>query len=524
MTEETEAKDDVEEKLIADMTRGEKVCAFIEGFCLVPEGDRVGQPLILEDFQRNFILDSFDNPHGTKMAILSTARKNAKSTTIAAIALACIAGPEAKLNSQIVIGARSREQAAIIFKAAFKMISMNEDLKRICHVVPSTKIITGLAMNVEAKVISREAGTAHGLSPRIAILDEVGQVRGPKDEFIDAITSSQGAYDDAILFAISTQASEDNDLFSIWVDDALQSGDPNTICHLYAADDDCDLDDEKAWKEANPAMGKFRSKKDIQVQCAKAMRLASQEQNFRNLYLNQRVEKNDPYVSKTVWMEGATTDIADLGDRPIYYGMDLSSTEALTALVGVAENDEDHSIIECFPTFWVPGEGIRERSKAERVPYDIWVKEEHIIPTPGYAVDYDFVAYHLVQCFLTQNVVAVAFDRWNIKTFNSALERQGATEEMIEKMVPFGQGYSSISPALRALDELLLNGRFRHPNNPVLNYNMSSATVKKDPAGNKKLDKSKNSKRIDGAVALTMAVGTARTEDEDRFDPMTMIA
>jgi phage terminase large subunit-like protein len=511
------------QKPISEMTRGEKVCAFIEAFCLVPEGDLVGQPLILEPFQREFILDVFDNPHGTRLGILSTARKNAKSTTIAAIGLACLLGPEAVYNSQIIVGARSREQAGIIFKAASKMIDLNQELKMISHVVPSTKRIIGEAMNVELRVISAEAGTAHGLSPRIAILDEMGQIRGPKDDFVDAITSSQGAYDDAVLFAISTQAADDGDMFSIWIDDALTSKDKHTVCHLHTAPADCELDDEEAWKLANPAIGKFRSKKDIEVQCAKAMRLPSEEAKFRQLYLNQRVEAQSPYVSKTVWMEGAR-DIAPLGDRPIWYGLDLSASDALTALVGVAYDEDNPDVADIFPTLWVPGEGIQERSKLERVPYDLWVKDGHIVATPGFSVDYDWVAYRLVEKFKTENIVAVNFDRWNIKTFQSALERQGATPEMLEKMRPFGQGYSSMSPAIRSLDDLLLNARLRHPNNPAMNYCMMSATVKLDPAGNRKLDKSHRNKRIDGAVALVMAVGATRTENSENFDPMAMIA
>lgn len=512
---------------INTMTRGEKVIAFIENFCKIPEGDLVGKPMLLEPFQKKFILDVYDNPHGTRLAILSTARKNAKSTLIAAIVLACTVGPEAKLNSQLVVGARSRDQAAIIFKAAHKMILLNENLQRITRVVPSSKAIYGKAMSTEVKIISREAGTAHGLSPIVAILDEVGQVRGPQDDFVDAITTSQGAYDDAILFAISTQAPQDGDLFSTWIDDAILSKDPHSVCHLYTAREDCELDDREAWKEANPAIGKFRSMKDVMVQCARASRMPSEEAKFRQLILNQRVEAEDPYVSKTIWAEGFTEHMRDIGDRPIWYGLDLSSTESLTAMVGVTYDGPEgdpSQILDIYPTLWIGLDGIEERSKDERVPYNLWVKSGELQGTPGKSVDYDFVAYQLVQKMKTQNVVGVGFDRWNIKTFESALERQGATTEMLEKLKPFGQGYSSISPALRQLDEFLLNGRFRQNGNACMQYCMLSATVKRDPAGNRKLDKSHRTKRIDGAVALTMAVGLSRGESIETFDPLSMIA
>jgi phage terminase large subunit-like protein len=168
------------------MTRGEKVCAFIERYCFVPEGKLVGKPLKLMKFQRDFIKGIYDNKHGTSRAYLSVARKNGKSALIAGIVLAHIIGPEARLNSQIVSGARSREQASLVFKLAEKMIRLSPELYKLIKIVPSSKMLIGLPMNVEYKAISAEAGTAHGLSPVLAILDEVGQVRGPTDSFIEA--------------------------------------------------------------------------------------------------------------------------------------------------------------------------------------------------------------------------------------------------------------------------------------------------------------------------------------------------
>ena len=162
-------------------TRGQKVCAFIERYCLIPEGAQVGQPMKLMPFQKQFILDVYDNPAGTSRAYLSVARKNGKSALIAAIVLAHLVGPEAKTNSQIISGARSRDQASLVFKLAEKMVRLSNELNKIVRVVPSQKTLLGLVCNCEYKAISSEAGTAHGLSPRLAILDEVGQVRGFHD-------------------------------------------------------------------------------------------------------------------------------------------------------------------------------------------------------------------------------------------------------------------------------------------------------------------------------------------------------
>jgi phage terminase large subunit-like protein len=177
------------------MTRGEKVCAFIERYVRIPEGSLVGQPLKLADFQRKFILDIYDNPAGTRRAYLAIARKNGKTATIASLVLAHLVGPEAVLNSQLVSGARSRDQAALVFNLAAKMVQLSPELSKLVRIVPSGKRLIGLPMNTEYKALAAEGTTAHGLSPVLAILDEVGQVKGPQDAFIDAITTAQGAHD-----------------------------------------------------------------------------------------------------------------------------------------------------------------------------------------------------------------------------------------------------------------------------------------------------------------------------------------
>ena len=157
------------------------------------------------------------------------------------------------------------------------------------RIIPSGKRLIGLPLNVEYKALAADGKTAHGLSPVLAILDEIGQVRGPQSDFIDAITTSQGAHEAPLLIAISTQAASDADLFSQWLDDAQRSADPKIVCHLYAAPEGCDLMDESAWRAANPALGLFRSLDDLREQMTQAQRMPSMENSARNLLLNCRV-------------------------------------------------------------------------------------------------------------------------------------------------------------------------------------------------------------------------------------------
>lgn len=496
------------------MTRGERVIAFIERYCKVPEGTLLGKPVKLLPFQRRFILDIYDNPSGTSRAYLSMARKNGKTATIAMILLAHLVGPEAYQNSRIVSGARTRKQAAEVYNYAAKMVMISDELRKIVKPVPSQKILTGLPMNVEYQAISADAAGAHGGSPILAILDEVGQVKGPTDDFVSAIETAQGAYEGmALLIAISTQAARDDDLFSRWLDDAETSADPRIVRHLYTAPEDCDLGDRKAWEAANPALGIFRSLTDVEDFARRAARQPADESEFRWLFLNQRVEGSSPFVSKSLWQSCGKPPMAFDEDTPIYAGLDLSTVNDLTAFVPIGLVD---GVWQVQPTLWLPGDGLRDKAKKDRVPYDIWFDEGHLLTAPGKSVDYEFVAKFIWRFCQAHNVKKIAFDRWGFKHLKPWLLAAGFTEELIEEIfVEFGQGFQSMSPALRELEADLLNGRIAHGNHPVLTMCAANAVVISDPSENRKLAKNKSSGRIDGMVALTMARGVAPLESAE---------
>jgi phage terminase large subunit-like protein len=496
------------------LSRGEKVIAFIERYCKVPEGNLLGRPVKLLEFQRRFILDIYDNPAGTSRAYLSMARKNGKTATIAMIMLAHIVGPEAYQNSRIVSGARTRKQAAEVYNYAAKMVMISDELRKIVKPIPSQKILTGLSMNVEYQAISADAKGAHGGSPILAILDEVGQVKGPTDPFIEAIETAQGAYEGrALLIAISTQGATNGDLFSRWLDDAESSKDPKIVSHVYTAPDECDLNDRAAWAAANPALGVFRSVADVEEFAQRATRMSADEATFRWLYLNQRVEGTSPFVSRSLWQSCGAEPVVFDKDTAIYAGLDLSAVNDLTAFVPIGKID---GIWHVRPFFWLPGDGLVEKARKDRVPYDDWRKSGHLLAAPGKSVDYEFVATFLRGFCDTHNVKKIAFDRWNFKHLRPWLIEAGFSEEEIEAVFEeFGQGFQSMSPALRELEGDLLNGRVAHGNHPVLSMCASNAVVVTDPSGNRKLAKDKSSGRIDGMVALAMARGVAPLEEED---------
>lgn len=490
------------------MTRAARVIEFIQRYCLVPDGAQVGQPLVLDEFQKDFIRAIYDNPAGTRRAILSVSRKNGKSGLIAGLLLAHLVGPEAKQNSQLVSGAMSRDQAALVFNLASKMVQLSPKLTAIVRIVPSGKRLLGLPLNTEYKALAADGKTAHGLSPVLAILDEIGQVRGPQSDFVDAITTSQGAHEAPLLIAISTQAANDADLLSQWIDDARASKDPRIVCQVYEAPEGCDLLDEAAWHAANPALGTFRSLDDLREQLTQAQRMPSMENTARNLLLNQRVSTVSPFISPDAWKSCAARVMPY--DGPVFAGLDLSARTDLTALVIVGQVD---GVWHVVPHFWTPELGLQDRARRDRAPYDLWARQGLLHTTPGATVDYEHVAQDMAALLSELDVQAVAYDRWRIELLRKELDKIGADLPLVE----WGQGFKGMAPALDALEAELLNGRIAHGGHPVLMMCAANAVVTKDPTGARKLDKAKATGRIDGLQALAMAMGVASRAEQAQF-------
>lgn len=479
-------------------TRGERNIRWIEANCRIPDGKLVGRPVRLTDAQKGWIKQIYDTP--TRTFILSMARKNAKTATSAFLLLLHLCGPEAKHNSQLYSAAQSRDQAAILYGYASKVVRMSPDLSEYVFPKESAKTLVCPELGTTYRALSADASTAYGLSPVFSVHDELGQVKGPRSELYEAIETASAAHESPLSIIISTQAPTDADLLSLLIDDALTGADPRIKVALHTATMDMDPFSDEAIRAANPHFDVFMNREEVRKQATDAKRLPAQEAGYRNLILNQRIEARSPFVTHTIWKENGAIP-QEMDGQAIYCGLDLSSTTDLTALVAVSEEGDVH------PTFWLPEEGLSEKSRADRVPYDLWAKQGFLATTPGRAIEYDYIAAFLRDLFDRCDVRAMAFDRYNMKFLRPCLERVGFTEEELERFVEFGQGFVSMSPALRELETRLLGSKLKHGNHPVLEMCAKNATVVTDPAGNRKFIKGKATGRIDGMVALAMAVG-----------------
>jgi phage terminase large subunit-like protein len=499
------------------------VIAFIETVCFVPEGKFVGQPLRLQEWQKDISRAIYDNPHRTRRAIVSMGRKNAKTTLSACLLLAHLCGPPTRNrpNSELYSAAQSRDQAGIIFALAAKMVRLNPLLAETVRIQETAKTLACPELGTRYRALSAEATTAFGLSPSLIIHDELGRVRGPRSPLYEALETAVGAQEAPLSIVFSTQAATDGDLLSILIDDALRGHDPTTVARLYTAPPELDPFSEEAIRAANPALDAFMNKREVLAMAADARRMPARENEYRNLVLNQRVDASTPFLAPDVWMAcgGEQRDIAGLS---VFGGLDLSESGDLTALV-LAHCDLD-GVWHVRPIFWLPSDRLAEKAARDHAPYDLWASQGYLETTPGAAIGYEFIAERLKDIFEDYQVVKIAFDLWNWTHLRPWLSKAGFSEATLDTVfVPFGQGYRSMSPAVRDLETLVLERKLRHGGHPVLTMCIANSVIERGDAGNRKLSKKRSTGRIDGAIALVMALGAAPAAWTRKFDAAALI-
>ena len=515
--------------------RAQAVIDFIEALT-VPSGKGVGKPFKLDKWQKDFIRDIYEPHHvmangqqrrAVRRAILSIARKNGKTALIAAIVLAHLVGPEGIVHGEIYSAANDRDQASIVFKFAKQIVELEPELLQLIEIIPSTKTMICRQTGSVYRAISAEAGTKHGYLPCVVIYDELAQAKNR--DLYDVLDTSFGAREEPLFIAISTQSNDPEHVLSKLIDDGLSGVDPSIVCHLHAADEHCELGDERQWRKANPALGKWRNYEDLVTAIRKAQRMPAEEPKVRNLFLNQRVAPVSPLISRAEWM-ACKGEVVMRDGEEIYCALDLSSVADLTALV-IGSVDEPCRV---WPYFWKPRDHVEEHSNRDfgsgSHRYREWAEAGQLLLSPGKTIDPEVIATFIAELTQRFKVKGLAYDRWGMQALLKEFDRIGlqAYEDNEKggdglRLVSWGQGYRDMGPAVNALEFAVIERKLMHPNNPVLNWNMANAVARTDPAGNRKLDKDKARFRIDGAVALTMMLGL-RSRDRTTQKPIDIEA
>ena len=283
---------------------------------------------------------------------------------------------------------------------------------------------------------------------------------------------------------------------------------------------DDDWQDEANWMKANPNLGVCKKWDDMRRKAMRAREMPSAQNAFMRLELDIWTHAETKWVNLYHWAAcGKAVDELGLRGRTCYGGLDLSSNTDTSALVWVfpPQTEDDDYVVLC--RFWIPEESMHERVRRDRVPYDVWVRQGFIAATPGNVIDYEWILDQIYEDASTFDAKELAFDRWGATKIQTELMELFGEEFL----VAFGQGFVSMSPPMKELEKVILGHKMAHGNNPVLRWMADNLVAREDPAGNIKPDKEKSIERIDGMVALIMALdratrheGPARSVYEER--------
>ena len=491
-----------------DKAKADRAVKFIENLCHT-KGKWAGKRFCLLPWQEQLIRDIFGivKPDGYRQfrtAFVEICKKVGKSELAAAVALYLLYADN-EPSAEVYGAAADRQQASIVFDVARQMVEMSPALLKRSKLMTATKRIVNYGNSGYYQVLSAEIGGKHGFSVSGLVFDEIHTQ--PNRQLYDVLTKgSSDARQNPLHFIITTAGTDRHSIayeLHTKAVDILEGRrvDPTFYPVVYGLKDDEDWEDESNWYKVNPSLGYTVDIERLRDAYREAKQNPADEVTFKWLRLNMWVSSTVAWIPDAIFMKGnEEIDLAALEGRDCYGGLDLSSTGDITALVLMfPPRDEDEKYI-LLPFFWVPEETIPQRVKAASVPYDIWERQGYLLSTEGNVIHYDFIEKFINDLAEKYHIVEIAVDRWNATQMIQNLEGDGFT------MVPFGQGFASMSGPTKDFYRLLMEGKIVHGGHPVLRWMAGNVVVDTDPAGNIKVTKAKSKEKIDGIVAAIMAL------------------
>ncbi len=507
------AKDSHYDKGMADYA-----VQFIECLCHT-KGTWAGKQFELLEWQEQIIRDLFGvlKPNGYRQfntAYVEIPKKMGKSELAAAVALLLCCGDNEE-RAEVYGCAADRQQASIVFEVAADMVRMCPALSKRVKINASMKRMIFQPTNSFYQVLSAEAYSKHGFNIHGVVFDELHTQ--PNRKLFDVMTKGSGdARMQPLYFLITTAGT---DTHSICYEthqkakDILEGRkiDPTFYPVIYGAEESDDWTDPKVWKKANPSLGITVGIDKVKAACESAKQNPAEENSFRQLRLNQWVKQAVRWMPMDKWNACSfNVNEEELHGRVCYGGLDLSSTTDITAFVLIFPPLDEEDKYHILSYFWLPEDNLTLRVNRDHVPYDVWQRQGYLKTTEGNVVHYGFIEKFIEELGKKYNIREIAFDRWGAVQMVQNLEGMGFT------VVPFGQGFKDMSPPTKELMKLTLEQKIAHGGHPVLSWMMDNIYVRTDPAGNIKPDKEKSTEKIDGAVALIMALDRAiRNQDKD---------
>lgn len=449
------------------------------------------------------------------------ARKNGKSTKAAGLGL-YLAFADGEPGAEVYSAATKRDQARIVHKEAIRMVRKNQGLKKHIDIVKDNLSLELTASKYEP--LGADSDSTDGLNVHGFIADELHAWKNR--DMWDVLETATGSREQPMGIAITTAGVdrrsvcfEKNDysrkVLEGWKDGSFE--DDTWFAIIFTLDDGDDWRDEKVWIKANPNLGVSKYYEDMRMKAKRAGQSAAVLNNFLRRELNVWVQGVVKWMPMDDWRacNGSVSALEfekRLKGMTCYGGLDLSSTSDITAFV-MAFLDEDENVF-VLGRFWVPEDTLEViphyRSSDDAKHIQQWVKEGYIEATPGNVIDYDFIFEQIEKDADAYKIDQIAFDRWGAARVVQVLENKGM------KMVQFGQGFASMSPPMKELERLVLSKKIVQGGNPVLTWMADNLVARVDPAGNVKPDKEKSSEKIDGIVALIMALDLALRHPEKK--------
>ena len=491
-----------------DKKKADRAVTFIENLCHT-KGKWAGTPFWLLPWQEQLIRDIFgivkaDGNRQFRTAFVEICKKVGKSELAAAVALYLLYADN-EPSAEVYGAAADRQQASIVFDVAKQMVEMSPALMKRSKLMGATKRIVNYSNAGYYQVLSAEVGGKHGFSVSGLVFDEIHTQ--PNRQLYDVLTKgSSDARQNPLHFIITTAG---NDRHSIAYElhtkavDILEGRrvDPTFYPVVYGLKDDEDWEDEANWYKVNPSLGYTVDIERLRDAYREAKQNPADEVTFKWLRCNMWVSSTVAWIPDAIYMRGnESIEAASLEGRDCYAGLDLSSTGDITALVLIFPPRDENEKYVLLPYFWIPEETIPRRVKANSVPYDIWEKQGYIMSTEGNVIHYDFIEKFIMDLSEKYHILEIAVDRWNATQMIQNLEGEGFS------IIPFGQGFSSMSAPTKEFYRLLMEGRIIHGGNPVLRWMAGNVVIDTDPAGNIKVTKAKSKEKIDGIVAAIMAL------------------
>lgn len=495
----------------------ERACAFFPACLTHMKGEKAGQPFELEGWQKALVGNIFGwfDPKTDKRrfreAFIFVPRKNGKTILAAGFANLFLF-VDGEPGAEVYCAAADTDQARLVFTMAKHMVTSEPQLANRAKLYRSA-IECPESMST-FRVISSTPDSKHGFNSHCNIIDELHAI--PDPELVDVLMTSQGARSQPFTIHITTAGHDRQSICYEKYDYAgkVRDGvidDPTFLPVIYEAGQDDDWTDEAVWAKANPNLGVSVSLDYLRRECQKAQDVPRFENTFRNLYLNQWTEQAVRFIAMHAWNGCAgEVDLDKLEGKPCWVGLDLGIKRDLTALVAVWKVGRKRV---CYPWFWMPEDTARDAEKRDRVPYLTWARQGHIELTPGDVTDYGYVRKQVNAIAGRFKLSALGVDPYNATQLNQQLQDEDGLP-----VYEYRQSYPMFNDPTVTLEEDVTAGTLVHPANPVLDWMASNVEVKNDTAGNIKPIKPdrKDARKIDGIVALIMAIGTSLTAPEQK--------